>query len=291
MENANQIKFRCSSLGYIMTDPRGKSNIEKLEDAKASLASTQEKYASLKTKEGKMGIGYQAKITSLVVDIQQLEKVKDNVELSESTKTHLVDKYISAKYNRDSQLINKYIAKGLSVEEDSITLLSRVEKVYHKKNESTLSNEFISGTPDLFVGESIDKADVIIDIKSSWDIYTFFRTKYDTLNKMYYWQLQGYMALTGAKKAKLVYCLVNTPEPLIYSELNKLKWQMGVINPETDDNFTNASEVRESELRYDDIPLDERYFKIEIERNDADIDRLYQRIKDCRDYMNDKFFN
>lgn len=291
MQSANEIKFRCSSLGYLMVEPKGKSNAEKLEDAKASLVSTQEKYATLKTKDGKIGIGYQKKITELVIEIQKLEPIKDKKEISESTKTHLVDKFISAKYNRDSQLVNKYIAKGLAVEEDGLTLYSRVKKEFYTKNEHQLSNAFISGTPDLFLGESIDTAEVIIDIKCSWDIYTFFRTKFAPLNKMYYWQMQGYMALTGATKAKLAYCLVNTPEPLIFSEINKIKWQMGVINPDTDESYKTASEIREAELRYDDISISERFFEVEIERNDADIQSLYQRIQDCRTYMNETFYN
>lgn len=235
--NANDIKFRCSSLGYIMTEPRSKSEL-----------------------------------------------------LSETTKTHLVDKFVSAKYGRETDIQNKYISKGLAVEEDSITLYSRVTKQFFKKNELTLDNEFISGTPDLFTGSIIHEADTIIDIKSSWDIFTFFRTTQDKLNKMYYWQLQGYMALTGAKSSRLVYCLVNTPEPLIYDEKNKLKWKMGVINPETDENFQKACDELDKVMKYDDVPMEERFNEITIERNDADIERLYERVKQCREYMNQYLF-
>lgn len=235
--NANDIKFRCSSLGYIMTEPRSKSEL-----------------------------------------------------LSETTKTHLVDKFVSVKYGRETDIQNKYISKGLAVEEDSITLYSRVTKQFFKKNELTLDNEFISGTPDLFTGSSIRNADLIIDIKSSWDIFTFFRTTQDKLNKMYYWQLQGYMALTGAKSARLVYCLVNTPEPLIYDEKNKLKWKMGVINPDTDENFIAACDELDKVMKYDDVPMNERVNEITVERNQNDIDRLYERITQCREYMNAVLF-
>ena len=231
--NANEILFRCSSLGYIMTEPRSKSET-----------------------------------------------------LSETTKTHLVDKFVSAKYNRENDIQNKYINKGLAVEEDSITLYSRVNKTFFSKNERTLVNDFISGTPDLFVGNEIENAQIIIDIKSSWDIFTFFRTTQDKLNKMYYWQLQGYMALTCAKSARLVYCLVNTPEALIYDEKNKLKWKMGVINPDTDENFIAACDELDKVMKYDDVPMEERVNEITVERNDADIERLYERVKQCREYMN-----
>lgn len=237
MENANEILFRCSSLGYLMIEPKAKSET-----------------------------------------------------ISESTKTHLVEKFVSAKYGRETDIQNKYLTKGLAVEEDSITLYSRVKKEFFKKNELTLSNEFISGTPDLFTGAVITEAETIIDIKSSWDIFTFFRATKDKLNKQYYWQLQGYMALTGAKSAKLVYCLVNTPEALIYDEKNKLKWKMGVINPDTDEQFQLACDAIDKASIYDDVAMEERCVEILIERNDADIERLYNRIKDCRIYMNGFLF-
>lgn len=235
--NADKILFRCSSLGYIMTEP----------------------------------------------------KKKDEV-LSETTKTHLVDKFVSVKYNRETDIQNRYISKGLAVEEDSITLYSRVTKQFFKKNELTLSNEFIAGTPDLFTGSIVHQADLVIDIKSSWDIFTFFRTTQDKLNKMYYWQLQGYMALTGAKSSRLVYCLVNTPAPLIYDEMNKLKWKMGVINPETDKNYQDACAEIEKVCKYDDVPMEERFNEIVIERNDEDIARVYERVNLCREWMNANLF-
>lgn len=235
--NADKILFRCSSLGYIMTDSRSKSET-----------------------------------------------------LSETTKTHLVDKFVSAKYARETDIQNKYIEKGLAVEEDSITLFSRVKKEFFKKNEENLTNEFISGTPDLFTGSEVRKSDLVIDVKSSWDIFTFFRATQDKLNKMYYWQLQGYMALTGAKSARLVYCLVNTPPPLIFDEMNKLKWKMGVINPDTDKLYQEACAEIEKVMKYDDIPMEERVNEITIERNDADIERLYERVQQCRNYMNQFLF-
>ena len=210
--------------------------------------------------------------------------------LSETTKTHLADKYVSAKYGRETDITNKYVRKGLMVEEDSITLYSRYKKEFYKKNEFTLSNRYISGTPDLFTGAMIHDAELIVDVKSSWDIFTFFRNSQAKLNKAYYWQLQGYMALTGAQMAKLVYCLVDTPKPLLYDELSRLKWKMGVINPETDENYNAACKELERLAKYDDMPIAERIIEIDVPRNDDDIERMYQRVEQCRAYMNETFF-
>ncbi len=213
------------------------------------------------------------------------EPQKKSETLSETTKVHLIDVYVQNKYGRQSDISNKYIEKGLAVEEDSITLYSRVKKEFFKKNELHLSNRYIKGTPDLFTGLEVSAADTIIDVKSSWDIYTFFRVHTQQLNKMYYWQLTGYMALTGATKAKLVYCLVNTPETIIMDEERKLFYKMNAGTTENPVYLEAVGKLRQAMI-FDDIAMHERVIEIEIDRNDEDIKRLYDRVEDCREYLN-----
>jgi hypothetical protein len=204
--------------------------------------------------------------------------------LSETTKTHLIDVYVQNKYNRQTDISNKYIHKGLQVEEDAITLYSRVKKRFWKKNIQHLSNPFIKGTPDLFTGLEINSAEEIIDIKSSWDIYTFFRVHKKEINSMYYWQLQGYMALTGAKKATLAYCLVNTPDVMIADEKRRLFYKMGV-GSEDNKTFIEACAELDKAMIYDDIPLSERVIQFKVERCQDDIDLLYSKVEKSRIYL------
>lgn len=206
--------------------------------------------------------------------------------LSETTKTHLVDIYVQNKYGRQTDICNKYITKGLLVEEDAITLYSRVKRSFFKKNDKHLHNEFVKGTPDLFTGLEITSAETIIDIKSSWDIYTFFRARTRPIDKDYYWQLQTYMALTGATNAKLAYCLVNTPETLITDEKRKLLYRMNVVTEENKD-FQQACKELDESMKYDDILLNERVIEFEIARNDQDIEKLYKRVEQCREYLSE----
>jgi len=236
LSNADEILFRASSVGLLMTEPRSKSET-----------------------------------------------------ISESTKTHLVDVFVSKKYGRNTDISNRYTNKGLQVEEDSITLFSRMTKTFYKKNESRISNEFICGTPDLYQGDSIENAELIIDIKSSWDIFTFFRSANDSLNKRYYWQLQAYMALTGATKSKLVYCLINTPDAMLQDEKRRLMYKMNVIS-ELDKDYNDACDEIDRLGIYDDIPMSERFFEIEVLRNDIDIEKLYNKVKECRIWMNENLF-
>ena len=237
--NANNIKFRASSIKHLMTEPKSKA-------------------------------------------------AKEAGDLSETAKTHLIDIFVSAKYGRQSDITNKYVEKGLGVEDDSITLYSRVTKTFYKKNEERLTNDFITGLPDLYEGESIDKANLVIDIKSSWDIFTFFRTQAKDVNDLYYWQMLSYMALTGAKKAKLAYCLINTPDPLLMDEKRKLVWKMGVLD--TDPLYIEACEKLDLLHTYDDIPINERLYEIEIERDDDAIMAMYAKVAKARDWMNLNLF-
>lgn len=209
---------------------------------------------------------------------------KDAGNLSETAKTHLIDVFVSNRYGRQSDIQNKYIQKGLLVEEDSITLYSRVKKTYYKKNENPLSNEFIKGTPDLYSGKSIKEADHIIDIKSSYDIFTFFRNHNNDLNNLYYWQVQGYMWLTGAKSASVAYCLVDTPEQIINDEKRKLMWKMGAATTESED-FIQACGELDRLLTYKDIPLNERMIEFHVDRNEEDISRIEKRVVKGREYL------
>ena len=215
----------------------------------------------------------------------KLKADKEAGNLSETTKSYLVDVYVQEKYGREQDITSKHMTKGLMVEEDSITLYSRVKKTFFKKNEERVSNPYIIGTPDLFTGESIGSAEEIIDIKSSWDIFTFYRARCKDVNSAYWWQMQGYMALTGATSARLAYCLVNTPELLISDEKRKLMYKMNVATTENDDYIAACEELDKSMI-YDDIPMAERTFEFVIQRDDEAIQRIYDKVRKARQFLN-----
>lgn len=260
MLNANEILFRCSSLGHLMVEPRSKSE-----------------------------------------------------KLSEGCITHLIDVFVSSKYGRREEATGKMLDKGNEREEDSITLLSRITKTFYKKNDVRLINEFIQGEPDIYEGESIYNADKTTDTKTSWSAHTFFRAQNKPLDKGYYWQGQGYMWLTGAKKHTVAYCLVNGIARAIEDEKRRLAYSMGILDTSIENqNYKERCKQIEINHIFDilsfkeenpwfdfdndiaewkwDIPMTERLFTIEFERNEADILRLSQRIMDCREWMNENLF-
>jgi hypothetical protein len=231
--------------------------------------------------------------------------------LSEGAKTHAVDVLVSAKYQRREEVYSKYFEKGNEVEEQSITFLSLLKRKVFKKNELTLSNEWISGTPDLFIGDEIVRAAQIIDIKSSWDIFTFHRTMHKARNSNYYWQMQGYMWLTGAQTATLSYCLVNATADLINDEKWKLARAHRVLIDDQDPDFLKSCSMVERNMIYDlplfqkvnpefqfhsnlaeweyDIPKEDRIYEVIIPRNDTDIDKIKEKVESAWNYL-DKYF-
>ena len=135
---------------------------------------------------------------------------KDAGRLSKTAQTMLIKDYVRVRYDRTKDINSFAMEKGTFAEENSIDLLSKYLKRLLKKNEERLSNDYLTGLPDIFEGETIINCDFIWDIKTCQDIWTFLDKITEELDKTYYYQLQGYMALTGCKKAAiasgLCYC-------------------------------------------------------------------------------------
>lgn len=215
---------------------------------------------------------------SSVGKIMTESRTKD--PLGETCKKHLMECYIWEKYKRKKNIENKYIEKGLAVEEYSITLYANQKKRWFEKNETVFSNEFICGTPDI-----IEK-DAITDIKSSWDIHTFFNVFHQPMNKDYFYQIQSYCTLKDKPTGRLVYCLVDTPEPLINDAKWKLARNMGVIDTTANALYQEACQQLEKEMIFSDIPEGERYTEFSFPYEQPIMDKVYERVEICREFLN-----
>lgn len=211
---------------------------------------------------------------------------------------------------RFDRLDNKFVRKGLKGENEALTLLSKVRKDVFNKNDVRISNAFITGEIDTFVGESVDKATETIDTKVSWDRFTFEAAKFDDLNPVYEYQGQGYMALSGATKHTVAYCLVNTDLGQVKHELYKegYNWEneqtpvwmaLQLISKMVYDKKTFDHYIKELDLRLDDanaqamydgfveIPLKYRVHQKSFDRNDLLIASIYSRVIDARIKINE----
>lgn len=238
---------------------------------------------------------------------------RDKKELiGETAKKELMRVYVGEKYGRFDEIDSKYLEKGNTVEEESITTISRVTKLLFKKNTERVSNDFVTGLPDLYKGESITKADIVRDAKSSWSMNTFMNAKNDkNVNKNYFWQLTGYMWLTGAKYSYIDYCLNNTPYQLVENELRKESYKYidndtpawvelqiianHVYDKETFDLYINSRGINpvidENAAAiyhgFVEVPINERHYAVKIAFDEANVEALVKRIGDCRQWMKD----
>lgn len=284
MTDFSKTLIRCHALGLIMTDPRGKTNAEKYADTLEEVRVEQEKYDAMPNKTLKSAQNKYEKIQRLASELHDLSLIKDDIVLSDTCKSYLMQSYVLSKYGRVREIQTKQMVKGTISEEDSILLFSALEGKIYNKNTERISNDYISGCPDLYDTEDIFNCGEIIDIKSCWDIFTFLSNVPDPEKDIYYWQLQGYMALTGAKIGTIAYCLVNTPESIIEGEKYQLLRRMDVVT-EDDPSYKRELKLLLANRYFDDIPMSERLLTFSIERNDTDIEKMYKKVEKCREFL------
>lgn len=200
--------------------------------------------------------------------------------LSKTAQKHLIDVYIAEKYGRRRDIQTKQMKKGIEAEQDSIDLLSMYLKMPLKKNEERYKNDFITGLPDI-----IDN-DRIIDIKSSYDLWTFMSNIPDKLDSLYYWQMQSYMWLTNTSNATIAYCLVNTPDNIIQQEKYYLLKKMDVATEENPE-FVKESMKIELNMTFDDISMNERILMFNVSRSEDDILRIKHKIEKSREFLSE----
>jgi hypothetical protein len=198
--------------------------------------------------------------------------------LSKTAQKHLIEVYIAEKYGRKRDIQTKQMKKGVEAEQESIDLLSMYLKLPFSKNEERFKNDFITGLPDIING------DTIIDIKSSYDLWTFLGNIPDKLDNLYYWQMQSYMWLTGTTNATIAYCLVNTPENIIQQEKYYLLKKMDVISEESPEFIREAMKI-EFNMTFDDIKMDERILMFNISRSEDDILRIENKVLKARTFL------
>jgi len=175
-------------------------------------------------------------------------------KLSGSTKTYCQKWLKEQIYGAREFNGNKYTEKGIQMEDEAIEYLSSISSMFMLKNEESFENEWMTGTPDIILD------DTIIDIKNSWDMWTFPLFEDQIPTKDYFYQLQAYMHLTGRKKARLVYCLMDTPEEL--------------LNQWTDVPYS-----------YEHLDSKYRIKSYEIEYDEEIIKKIQERVEDCREYI------
>jgi hypothetical protein len=171
---------------------------------------------------------------------------------------------------------SRYTDKGNEVEEQAIELTEDVLGFeFLTKNEKYFENDYIKGTPDVIT------TSLIIDVKSSWSGETFPFFESELPNKDYYYQVMGYMWLTGKQNALISYCLINTPEEIVNDEIRRTAWGKYEIEP-SEETIREVQSVH----NFNHIPKDRRVKAFHVEYNEGVINEIKTRIEECRKYFN-----
>jgi hypothetical protein len=146
--------------------------------------------------------------------------------LSETTKSYIEELFLENEFGIINEFSNKYTEKGIQMEDEAIQFAGNILNwgLDVAKNQEYFTNDWIKGTPD------INTSNLLADIKCSWQVKTYpmFNADDEIPNKDYFYQLQGYMMLTGHKQAKLVYCLMNTPFDIVEKEVLNAHYKLNL---------------------------------------------------------------
>jgi hypothetical protein len=214
----------------------------------------------------------------------QSKAAKEAGELSETTKTYLISRYIELKYGRRTEIKSKYLERGKGSEDDSVTMLSQFEGEIFDKNEEPFANEWITGTPDLFRRDENGAITEVLDIKTCWSLETMLSNLNKPLNPLYEAQMQSYLALTHAKTAWVCYCLPDFDLGFIEAEKIKLFNQGGYIS-ELSPQYLKECLILERQYIFGDIPLSEKIIKFKVDRNEDFIQKIYRKVEKSRIYL------
>lgn len=240
-------------------------------------------------------------------ELASLTNRRDCPELGETAKTFIFETCAACLLGVKKQIKSKYLDKGVVQEDLAIEWLSRVDGESYKKNKERRRNEIVSGECDIDTGVKI------IDIKNSWDFFTFFNSK---PKDIYVWQGRAYMELWDRDKFELVYVLNDMPLFLFHwelinmakkysqfaviEELNELFPMCDLEKGETDPDIVQdlqkeylsclkgiVSNRRVDQLIrnsfFDWIPIDKRIKRFEIER-DGKWGELQERMPHVRKF-------
>lgn len=213
-----------------------------------------------------------ASACGLIMSDPKAKADKEAGKLSETARTYCENWVKEQLYARRKEFSSKYTDKGNEVEASSIEYASEVLGWgLVAKNEQNYCNAYMTGTPDIIL------ADRVVDIKNSWDCFTFPLFDTDIPEKKYYWQGQVYMALTDKPNFELVYTLMNAPEHLIEQEARRsADW--GEVEAELYDAVRDR-------MTYDELNSELRLKRFDVARSEEDIARIRTRVEECRSYI------
>ncbi len=177
------------------------------------------------------------------------------------------------------------ISKGKKQEKQAGVLLGFVDDVVYKEHKERISNEFLSGEIDLYLGESIYEAHTVADIKNAFDYPGFLKKINNGLENGQQDQIRGYGAITNAKELYIANCLVDCTEENIEEVRWRVAKKFGAVTIESPE-FLEEWKKWERSMRFEHIDPYKRVHKIKVEPfTEFEKQRVYDRVKVCREWL------
>lgn len=218
-------------------------------------------------------------IGSLMTEPQS-KAAKEAGELSKSCKSHLIKLYAKELYDFEEEIDNRYVKKGLAVEDEAISELSIILKRPLEKNEERFYSDYFTGIPDIIYGGQV------YDVKSSFSWTTLLANVPNPLDSDYYAQMQGYLSLLGYPKGYIVYLLLDTPP----EELEKQKYYLfnkGSYISEESPEFLRLWAEKEKNLIFSNTPIEERVLFFPVEADPEFIKLAEEKVIKARQFLED----
>ena len=209
--------------------------------------------------------------------------------LGKGCTTSLIDIYSKQKYGK--RKISGYeesvlsIANGTISEGNSLKMLSEFDNIDYKTHKETISNRYIKGIIDGYIGKSIKKCDKIIEVKTCNSLQSLLNNTQESVKAQYYWQIMGYMFITGATEGEICHCLVSYPKELIQSAKDRYLYKIRPLSLSSEYISEQLYKI-ENDMTFDEIPVNERIVRTTVRRNDEHIAMIKQKVKYCREWLN-----
>lgn len=274
--NWDNFKCRCSGINKILSNSATNPPITELQIVEIA---TLEAKAAITDKQ-------KERLAELLLK-QENSKI---VTLSDTCIEYLMEVYAwktegMISVNKESMDLLQ-TRKGKVCEEESIKVLSIVKGMLFEKNAIQIENDFLTGEPDIFVGDDIYKATVIDDVKSKWDYPGFLKTINKPVEKGYQLQVRGYGNITGAQELYISNVLVDTPDDIIEEFKWKAARKFDALTIESPEFLLQWEIWKNSMLFGKTIPVHKRVWSQKVEPfTEFEVQKLYDRVKFCREWL------
>lgn len=274
--NFNKLLLPCSSLPSIMAAAKdGKPltekqtiEFEKLEAKQDRTEKQQENYEKF---------------------ISRIENAGKADTIGSGGISRLKDIYTKEKWGKEVISVAKdyvpAVLNGTLSEGKSLSIVSELDGHDYKVHKKLIKNRYLKGILDCYLGASVKKIHRVVDIKTASSMQSLLSlVKDEETQSKYYWQIMGYLAITGADEGEVCHCLVSYSERIINDEINKFLQR--TKNLGFDGEYIESQIHRiKFNMTFDEIPIEQRVVRFKVERDESAIKNIYDKVKFCRGWL------